>query len=124
MTAEYWEPGGRRDRNERTRAKAEHAGEPWSKDEDEFVLEFLGDDFDEDELVEVAEALGRTAEATRQRRNHLVAGRVGSGPSYRVTTSTTTTTTTKTTTHEYRGALDDDEDRWWDPSSSYYKGDS
>lgn len=60
-------------RNDESRSKAEHHAEPWSADELEVLMLWSGS---EDELVALAEMVGRTIEACRQkfymaRRGHI-----------------------------------------------------
>ena len=98
-------------RNDESKAYAEHYGEPWSGDEVEFLLAFWPESSNPAEEAEVAEALGRTIEACRQRRYEVLWGK-------HVMRRKVTRTTTTEITETYIGALDDDEDRWWDPS--YY----
>jgi hypothetical protein len=99
-------------RNEESKSKAEHDREPWSTDEVEFLLEFFKDAKGEPEHeAEVAECLGRTIEACRQRFYEALRGR-----SKHVMVKRTTTTTS--TTEVYQGLLDDPDDQWWSPD--YY----
>jgi hypothetical protein len=92
---------------------AEHDREPWSSEEIEFLMEFFaGAKGDPVEEREVAEALGRTIEACRQRFYETRKGRCST-----VSVKTTTTTTTV----EYRGHFDDPDDQWWSPDY-YTKG--
>jgi hypothetical protein len=101
----------RLERNAQSKASADHDGEEWSVDEIAFLLiEFpkaLG--APEDEAV-VAECLGRTIEACRQRFYDVKAGRKRHVIVKKTTTSTTTV--------EYRGHHDDPDDCWWSPD--YY----
>lgn len=78
-------------KNAESKATAEHDGEIWSVDELDVLLLWDGSDA---ELSELAELLGRTREACRQR-FHITKNNV--------TRVTTTTTVTRTTTTEYRG---------------------
>lgn len=104
--------GERQAANAESKSKAEHDGEPWSTDE----IAFLMDEFEaakgacDDEAV-VAECLGRTIEACRQRFYEVRAGRA------RVVTTTTGVSITRTTV-AYIGHADDPEDQWWSPG--YY----
>lgn len=110
-------------RNEESKAFAQHDREPWTRDEIEFLLsEFPDCKGKPDDEMALAELMGRTIEACRQRYYDTVAGRKPGGAS--LVKRETTTTTTTTTTETFRGLHDDDEDRWWDGSSAYYKGDS
>jgi hypothetical protein len=52
-------------RNEESKTKAEHDGEPWSGEELEQLVEYW--DGTEETLADIAEILGRTIEACRQR---------------------------------------------------------
>lgn len=99
-------------RNDESRNRADKHREPWSGEELEFLLEFWQDPTTSE--AEVAETLGRTIEACRQRFYETLHGR----PVAERTTTTTATTTT-TTTRVYRGACDDPDECWWDPE--YYE---
>ncbi|HXJ66210.1 MAG TPA: SANT/Myb-like DNA-binding domain-containing protein [Actinomycetota bacterium] len=83
------DPRGRLARNDESRNKAEHHAEPWSQYEDEFLAEMWGEPgsatHTEGNLAEIAEALGRTIEACRERY-------------YKVRRATTVTYTTRTRT--------------------------
>lgn len=106
---------GRLSRNAESKAMAENDREPWSEDDVVFLMEFFSDARGNPrEEREVAEALGRTIEACRQRFYDTRSGRKKCGGMMRRTTTTTTTYTT-----EYIGAHDEDDDCWWDPE--YYK---
>lgn len=77
-------------RNSESRNRAEHFREPWSEEEIEMLMELWRDrDVPEEE---VAEALGRTIEACRQRFYEVRRGE----RSYSIKVTTTRTTTTKT----------------------------
>lgn len=99
-------------RNAKSKAAADHDGEEWSSDEIDFLLiEFsqaLGTPADE---AVVAECLGRTIEACRQRFYDVKAGRARHVIVKHQTTTSTTTVT-------YRGLHDDPDDQWWSPD--YY----
>lgn len=99
------------DRNDASRNHAVHHGEQWSREEIEFLRAFWPEAKGYDEEAEVAEALGRTIEACRQR---FYEDRWGRGVQVK-----TTTTTTTTTTSTYMGVQDDPDDQWWSPD--YYK---
>ena len=100
-------------RNAESKAMAEHDREQWSKEDLEFLMVFFDDAKGDPDLeVEVAEALGRTIEACRQRFYDTRSGR----KSFKKTTRTTTTTETVT---EYIGHMDDPDDQWWSPD--YYR---
>jgi hypothetical protein len=87
---------------------AEHDREPWSSDEAEFLIVFFGEAKGQpDAEREVAEALGRTIEACRQRYYELLRGQ--GRVVHRKETHTVETTTT------YIGAFDDPEEQWWSP---------
>lgn len=90
----------RQAQNDASRTRAENDHQPWSEDEIEWLQTWDGT---EGYLVELAELLGRTVEACRQR---FYTSRRG------VITRTTTTTKTKTTTTTYRGWMEDDGDGW------------
>lgn len=99
------------ERNKESLAKADHHREPWSQEEIDLLLEFWPAGIDPQEEAEVAEALGRTIEACRQRRYEVLWGK----HVVRTKDTTTTTTTTRTTTTDhYIGHFDDPADRWWD----------
>lgn len=87
-------------RNAESKAQAEHDREPWSSEELEWLATWDGT---EGYLRELAELLGRTIEACRER--FYKCRRAGTW-----TESTTTTTTTTTTT--YRGWTEADGDGW------------
>lgn len=61
----------RLERNAASKGKAEHDREPWTQYEDEFLAEMWGEpgsaSHTEEELAGIAEALGRTIEACRER---------------------------------------------------------
>jgi hypothetical protein len=71
-------------RNAESKETAEHDGEPWSSEELEQLIGYW--DGTEETLAEIAELLGRTIEACRQR--FYETQRIG----YRVTVVETTTT--------------------------------
>jgi hypothetical protein len=73
-------------RNDESRNKAEHYAEPWSREELDFLLTWEGG---EDDLAAMAELLGRTIEACRQRFYETRRGL--RGVRVRITTTTTTT---------------------------------
>lgn len=103
-------------RNAESKVMAEHDREPWSADEIEFLHEFFTDaKGDPTEEREVAEALGRTIEACRQR---FYESRKGKGRVINTKVTTTTTTTKTVSTSTYIGAHDDPDDRYWSPD--YY----
>jgi hypothetical protein len=106
--------------NESSREKADKYRQPWDADE----LDFLKVEFErakgrpELEVV-VAECLGRTVEACRQRYYEFLHGQGPSGRKARVVeTKTEKTETTTTRRVEYLGVDDDPDDRWW--ASDYY----
>lgn len=102
-------------RNAESKAMAEHDREPWSAEDIDFLLTFFDEaKGDPAEEREVAEALGRTIEACRQRFYDVRSGR---RPSFTVRR---TVTETSTTTTEYIGHHDDPDDQWWSPD--YYRG--
>lgn len=100
---------GRKDYNEQSRNKAGHFREEWSHDEISFLLqEFPAASGKPDEEAVVAEILGRTIEACRQR---FYVERRGEG---KVVSFKETITTTVVARETYIGLYDDPEDRWWD----------
>lgn len=102
-------------RNDESRNRAEHHALPWEAEELEFLLVFFADAKGDPEAErEVAEALGRTIEACRQRFYQTRRGQCA--------TVEVRTTTTETTTVTYRGLMDDPDDRWWEPG--YYTNDN
>ena len=121
-TADYYNPGGRRDRNEHSREEARNYHAPWTGEDDEFIVEFWINDPARDE-EEIARALSRTIEACRNR-SQMLRGTAGGQQVRRVTTTNTYSVThgnanitrTKSTVTDYIGANDDPEDRWWDPT--------
>lgn len=76
----------RRAANERSRNAASHDKEPWLDYELEVLLEW---DRTDEGLTDVAELLGRTREACRQRYYDTLAGRNRSSATYRVESTTT-----------------------------------
>ena len=90
----------RRDRNERSRQGAEKFAQPWGHDELELLMLWDGT---EAELGDLAEMLGRTIEACRQKFYTSQRGTV---------TVTETETHTKTRTTVYRGWMESDGDGW------------
>lgn len=112
-------------KNEESLNKATHHREVWEADELALLLTW---DQTNAELEVMAEILGRTIEACRQRFYDVKAGRKP-GPGIKVTRVTKAKPTTVTrgigdnriTTAgpaPYLGAADDDEDQWW--TSGYY----
>lgn len=98
-------------RNDESRNRAEHYREEWTAEEDEFLQAFWKD---ADE-AEVAEILGRTIEACRQR-FYVVRRGEASG-----VTARTTSTTAASKGAVYLGIHDDPDDQWWSPDY-YTKG--
>lgn len=99
-------------RNAESKAVAEHDRQPWTADDEELLREFFPSAKGCAEAeAEVAEALGRTIEACRQRFYEQRQGRT------LVRMKRTTTTTTEVST--YIGAGDDPDDCFWSPD--YYK---
>lgn len=87
----------RQAKNDMSRNAADHHAEPWLDYEVDVLLEW---DQTEETLDDLAEVLGRTREACRQRFYQTLKGAVGTGRTVRVTvTTTTTTTTTQTETY-------------------------
>jgi hypothetical protein len=95
-------------RNADSKSKAQHDCEPWSSEDMQFLAEFwppaIGLPAQE---AEVAEAIGRTIEACRQRWYE-----------HRNQPTLTTGVGDKRRT-EYIGAGDDPDDQWWSPD--YYR---
>ena len=54
-------------KNDASRNRAEHHAEPWTEYDDEVLQDMWTARHTEEELAEIAEALGRTIEACRQR---------------------------------------------------------
>lgn len=83
----------RKTNNEKSKQSAEHDKEPWSA----YEVEFLMTHFEPDDqvLAMVAELLGRTIEACRQK--FYVTAKTG---------NSTMTVTTQTTTATYRGWME------------------
>lgn len=101
----------RKRRNEASKAWAKRDGEPWTEEEQDFLLNewILIDPSDRDEVT-VSQILERTIEACRVR-CEIIRARLGMK-----VRETTTTVTTKTV---YIGLHDDPDDQWWSPD--YYK---
>lgn len=97
-------------RNDESRYRADNHAEQWTKEEDEFLQAFWKD---ADE-AEVAEILGRTIEACRQRFYIVRRGEVKSTVVERSDDSMEVGT-------RYIGLLDDPDDQWWSPDY-YTKG--
>lgn len=101
-------------RNVASKQYAENDREPWGASEDEFLLEQFPDcKGNPDEEMALAELMGRTIEACRQRFYEIRAGRK------RKAQREAKHERKDTTTAEYRGLHDEEEERWWDPS--YYQ---
>lgn len=100
----------RRRLNEKSKPKAVRDHEPWTEDEDEFILvEWIKrNPCDRDEAT-IAECLGRTIIACRRRAQDVRALHGMSNPGYK-----------KENEPKYIGAEDDPEDQWW--SADYYNG--
>ena len=88
-------------KNAESKAHAINDTLPWTAEELEWLQSWDGT---EAYLEELAELLGRTIEACRQK--YHTSRRIG----FRVTSTRTTTTTTRTT--EYRGWTEADGDGW------------
>jgi hypothetical protein len=93
--------------NERSKTWANRDGETWTRDEDDFLVEFWIDvqPTDRDEIT-VSQCLGRTTESCRVRCEKI---RKERGWQMKFT---------QTTTVEYRGLMDDPDDCFWSPD--YY----
>ncbi len=101
-------------RNDSSRNHADNFRAEWTKDDIDFLMTFFDEAKGDPALeAEVAEALGRTIEACRQRFYEV---RSGIKPRERHVVVRTTTTTTST---HYIGINDDPDDQWWSPD--YYK---
>lgn len=99
-------------RNDESLNKADHHREPWSEDEMGFLLDW---DRSDEELIIIAECLGRTIEACRQRFYQALRGEI---QIHVVQTKTVTTVTeTTATAQKYLGTNDDPDDQWWSPSN-------
>lgn len=88
-------------RNAESKAQAEHDRDPWTQYEDEFLQEMWTATHTEEELAGIAEALGRTIEACRQR-YHLVRRAEAITYSTRTVTERKGQTETRETTTEKR----------------------
>lgn len=93
-------------RNDESRHRADHHAEQWTKEEDDFLQAFWRD---ADE-AEVAEILGRTIEACRQRFYVVRRGEVKSTVVER--------SDSMEVGAKYIGLYDDPDDQWWSPD--YY----
>lgn len=94
--------------SEASRKWARRHTEPWSKDEDEFiVVEWIKVDPNERDEVTVSQCLERTIIACRRRAQELRALMGMSAPGFKKKVETA-----------YVGSMDDPEDRWW--SADYY----
>lgn len=94
-------------RNDESRNRANHHAEPWTGDE----LDMLFSEWGHSPIEDIADVLGRTIEACRQRYYETRQGKA------RTVTTKTVRETTVTHTH-YIGAADDDDDCFWSPA--YY----
>jgi hypothetical protein len=96
--------------NEASKRWATRDGEPWTEDEDAFILtEWIKVDPDARDEVTVSKCLERTIVACRRRAQEIRALLGLSSPCF-----------TKKTEPTYIGAEDDPEDQWWSPG--YYNG--
>lgn len=103
----------RRRRNEESKAWADHDGEPWSQDEDDFLIaEWIDIPSAARDERTISQVLGRTIEACRVRCEHIRA-------QYGISNRRTVEIKMTTTTVEYRGLMDDPDDQWWSPD--YYR---
>ena len=96
----------RREVNDESRNHAGHHGEPWSGYEIDLLLQWDGS---ESELLDLAEMLGRTVEACRQRFYEARSGKVRDPRATARRTRSVTRTVTTTTRVVW-----DDEDEWPD----------
>lgn len=102
----------RRRLNEHSRSWAKRDREPWTDDEDTFLLkEWIGVEAKHRDEITISQCLERTIEACRVRCEYL-RKRYGIQV-FEVTHRVETTT--------YRGVMDDPDECWWDPTSDYYK---
>lgn len=100
----------RQKRNNESKAWAHRDNEPWTSDEEEFLLqEWINTAPSERDERLVSQILERTIEACRVRCERI---RAHMGITERVVIRQTTTTT-------YIGINDDPDDQWWSPD--YYK---
>jgi hypothetical protein len=99
-------------KNDESRQGANHHREPWSADEVAFLLEWDGT---EEELSVVAECLGRTREACRERFYRTKRGECAHVCKHKPELSTCATIHTE----PYLGVADNTDDQWW--SSDYYR---
>ena len=105
----------RRRRNQESKRWAFKDGQPWTEDDDMFLLEFWIDVQAQDrDEVTVSQCLERTIESCRVRCEHI---RKRLDIQHYTRVETKTTLTVETT--RYVGAGDDPEDCWWSPD--YYK---
>lgn len=100
----------RQRKNEQSKTTADHDREEWTGLEDEVVLLWSGE---ETELDDLAEMLGRTREAVRQR--FYVVRRLIRRGQYVVTETKTIKVTTETTTERRFAWQDDPENQWLRP---------
>lgn len=100
-------------KNDESRNHAHHNREPWSNDEVAFLLDWDGTD---EELGLMAECLGRTREACRERFYKTKRGEAVEPVNNKPTVITSGIG--ETTTH-YIGKADSPDDQWWSPD--YYK---
>lgn len=100
----------RKRRNDESKSWAKRDGEPWTRAEEEVLIEYWIDMPPEvrDERT-VSQVLERTIESCRARCEHV---RARLGINMVIEKKVTTTTT-------YIGIMDDPDDQWWSPG--YYK---
>lgn len=94
-------------RNAESKAHAVNDGQPWASEELDWLESWDGT---EPYLAELAELLGRTIEACREK--FYKVRRHGRGEITVTRTTTTTVRTTRTTTTTYRGWMESDGDGW------------
>jgi hypothetical protein len=99
----------RLDRNAASKAQAEHDREPWTQYEDELVQELWTENHTEAELAEIAETLGRTIEACRERYYKVRRAEVITYSTRTVTERKGQTETRETTVEKKRPAWMDEE---------------
>lgn len=94
-------------RNAESKQAANNDGQPWSLNEDELLQVMYSDEHTEDMLAEIAETLGRTIEACRQR--YYTVQR-----STRITYTTRTATTARGETRTVTNVTSKARPKWMD----------